>query len=389
MSDEAEFEREPAPLLSLDLPTTTFSSEEALAEVLESEQRAAPEQYLYRGQAAEYRRRWPLSPGPFRPLTTTDLENLALWRFEPKSLMLPVPLERGMVDLPSLIPTNTRAYEHYVRDGPAGWREDAFDDMMVYFWTAVCTFILGLACRVWRDTPALNWVLRQWDEDFPALYKLRSVGQHYGMDTGLLDATSSFKVALWFATHDFSSGEYRAHDSAVIYRIDRHQLPEVEAWLRAIPEHEGEFDAASVDIRDTPETIAPRAVRQEGWSLVGWDHPRMIIRMASQGFLTRYVTRTGSSPSPANDLTRDYLLPVADPTGILFRIYWPEPLRSLEDAQAWIDRYWNIDASRPIVLDEDGSWMARLVDELENIYKAHTASVRKGFAHLFPDNRPE
>ena len=373
-------------LLSLDLPTTTLSSEEALVEMLASDHRSAPDRYLYRGQAREYRRRWPLTPGPFRPLSSADLENLGLWRFEPTSLTLPTPLEHGMLDLPSLIPTNTRAYEHYLRQGPADWQEDAFDDMMVYFWTAVCTFILGLACRVWRDMPALDWVLHQWNQDYPALYKLRSVGQHYGMDTGLLDATSSYQVALWFATHDFSTGDYRPRDSAVIYRIDRHHLPEVEAWLRAIPEHEGEFDVASVDIRDTPQTIAARAARQEGWSLVGWDHPRMIVRMASEGFLTRYAFTTGSSASHANDLTRDDLVPMADPAGFLFRIYWPQQVRSIQDAQAWIDRYWNIDASRRIALDEDGAWFQQLAIEIEGIYRAHTESVRRALKTSFdPD----
>jgi hypothetical protein len=373
------------PLLALDLPTTTFSSEEALVETLESEQRSAADRYLYRGQANEYRRRWPLTRGPFRSLSKADLGNVGLWRFEPPSLTLPLPLEHGILDLPSLIPTNTRAYEHYLARGPDSWKEDAFDDTMVHFWTAVCTFILGLACRVWSDTAALDWVLRQWNEDYPALYKLRSVGQHYGMDTGLLDATSSYQVALWFATHNFSTGEYRPNDTAVLYRIDRQHLPDVEAWLRSIPEHEGEFDAATVDIRDTPETIAARAVRQKGWSLVGWDHPRMIIRMASEGFLTRYVFRTGSVPSSANGLTRDYLVPLADPTGILFRIYWGEQPRSLDDAQAWIDRYWNIDVSSRIVLDEDGAWFGQLVNEIAHVYEVHEATIRKAVGHSSSD----
>jgi hypothetical protein len=28
--------------------------------------------------------------------------------------------------------------------------------MMIYFWTAVCTFILGLVCRVWKDDKGLE-----------------------------------------------------------------------------------------------------------------------------------------------------------------------------------------------------------------------------------------
>ena len=107
--------------------------------------------------------------------------------------------------------------------------------------------------------------------------------------------------------------------------------------------------------------------------------------MASEAFLTRYVFRTGSSPSPANALTRDYLVPVADPTSILFRTYWPKQPRSLEDAQDWLDRHWNIDTSRRIVLDEGGAWFAQLERELERIYTAHEASVRSACVNLSDD----
>ena len=44
---------------------------------------------------------------------------------------------------------------------------------MVHFWTAVCTFILGLACRLWRDPLGFEWLNNQWSSDYPALYKLR------------------------------------------------------------------------------------------------------------------------------------------------------------------------------------------------------------------------
>ncbi len=54
------------------------------------------------------------------------------------------------------------------------------------------------------------------------------------MDTGLLDASASIPVAVWFATHDFNSGPQRTADSAVPYRIDRHGLRDVENRLQAI-----------------------------------------------------------------------------------------------------------------------------------------------------------
>jgi FRG domain len=364
--------------LSLEIPKDTFASEGALVARLLSEENSAESRFLYRGQGREYRRRWPLIDGPFRDLTETDLIDVSCWRCNPGSLKLPVTLVRELMDLPSLIPTNTRAYERYLQGG-ADWQENAFEDMMVYFWTAVCIFLLGLACRVLGDSDGLQWLESQWNADYPALYKLRSVGQHYGMDTGLLDATTSVPVALWFATHDFATGSYRANDSAILYRIDREGLRRVEAWLRNIPEHEGKFDAASVDIRDTPPMIALRASRQQGWSLVGWDHPRLVIRMAAERLITRCDFCTGSAPTAVNCLTREYITPGKDPMAKLFAIFWQKRPRSLDDAQVWIDENWNVAASKRIVLDEDGSWFEGLSSEIGSIYTYQTERVRAAF----------
>lgn len=332
--------------------------------------------FLYRGQAREYRRSWPITDGPFGTLTESDLVDRRCWQFEPAAPEFPIQLRRGTLDLPSLIPTNTRAYERSLKGGISSWEENAFEDMMVYFWTTVCNFILALGCRVWQDKRGLAWLAAQWSTDFPALYKLRSVGQHYGMDTGLLDASSSVDVALWFATHHFESGAYRSNDSAVLYRIDRQGLQEVETWLRAIPEHAGKFDAASVDIGDTPVTLAPRAARQHGWSLVGWDHPRLVIRMAAEKLLVRYDFETGRSPSGANHLSREDLVPSIDPTGTLFRMFWQQQPRSLQDAQDWIDRYWNVATSSPIELDEKGEWLDQVSREIDRIYAFYVEPLR-------------
>ena len=114
---------QPDSLIRLEMPTQTFSSEEALAEHLLPEHQPDDGRFLYRGQAREYRRRWPLTDGPFRDLVDSDLVDRRCWVFEPISLAPPIPLQRGTMDLPSLIPTNTRAYERYLQGGGTGWEE--------------------------------------------------------------------------------------------------------------------------------------------------------------------------------------------------------------------------------------------------------------------------
>jgi len=93
--------------LSLEIPKVTFASEDELVARLLSEENSGESRFLYRGQGREYRRRWPLTDGPFRDLTETDLVDVSCWHFNPGSLRLPVTLVRELMDLPSLIPTNT------------------------------------------------------------------------------------------------------------------------------------------------------------------------------------------------------------------------------------------------------------------------------------------
>ena len=366
------------PCVILEIPTTVFDSEAELADYLVAEEQSAGQSYLYRGQAREYRRRWPLSAEPFRPLSLEDLIDIRAWRFRPTTIRLPIPLLPGTLDLPSLIPTNTRDYERFLLGGASESAEDAFGDMMVYFWTSVCSFIVGLACIIRKDAAAVNWFGNQWASDYPRLYQVRSIGQHYGMDTGLLDATSSIGVALWFATHDFRTGTYRSGESGVIYKIACAQLKEAQQWLEDLPEHEGVFDARMIDLRDTPVGIAARAVRQCGWSLVGWEHPRLVIKMVTSGGLSRYVFPTSLAPSAQNLLPRDWLVPPPheDPVGALFEMFWTYQPRSLREAQQWIDQHWNIAIRSRIELDEIGSWIDQLASEFGCIVDHYVSVLR-------------
>ncbi|HTD15661.1 MAG TPA: FRG domain-containing protein [Chthoniobacterales bacterium] len=288
------------------------------------------------------------------------------------------------MDLPSLIPTDTREYERFLSGIVPDKEEGAFDDMMVYFWTSVCAFIIALACAIKKDAAAATWFGDQWTSDCPRLDKLRSIGQHYGMDTGLLDATSSIAVALWFATHDFKTGAYRSRESGVVYRIAPAQLEKAQQWLEDLPEHEGAFEARMIDLGDTPASIAPRAVRQQGWSLVGWEHPRLVIKMATSGGLNRYVFPTGPAPCSVNSLTREWLVPhpQQDPVRTLFEMFWICQPRSLREAQQWIDRYWNIGNESRIQIDKSGSWFDRLGSEFGRILDHYSHDLRERFVSV-------
>jgi len=362
------------------VPTVAFESEEELSAHLLDEDTfsgtpSAVPRYLYRGQSLEYRRQWPLTDGPFRPLSLEDLVDLSCWELDPSDLRPPIPLLRYTMDLPSLIPTATRAYEQHLKGRANPRAEEVFDEGMVYFCTTVCMFLFGLAIRIKGDANAAAWFQEQWDSGFPHRYKLRSIGQHYGMETGMLDTTASIPVALWFATHDFRTGAYRANTTGVVYRINRARLAEVEGWIVALPAHEGRFDAYSVDIGDTPETIAPRAVRQRGWSLAGWDHPRIIIRMVAQGGLVQYVFRTSATPSDLNPLTHQLLVPPDDILRELFEEFWSKEPASFIDAQAWVDRYWNVIADQQIRLDAEGHWMAQFSAAIGRIFHHYETRV--------------
>lgn len=365
--------------VKLRIPSVEFGSEEALVERLLAEESSSQRlvtgpRFLYRGQSREYRRRWPLREGPFGPLLADDLVDLGFWELDPPTLRPPIPLVPYTMDLPALIPTDFRAYEQHLSGGGAAepQAEDAFDEMVTYFWGRVCAFIVGLAVSLKGDAGASMWYRTQWEADTPRLYKLRSVGQHYGMETGLLDASSSLAVALWFASHEFQSGTYKTGNQGVIYRIDQTRLEEAERWIRQLPGHES-FDACSVDIRDTPESVAPRAVRQQGWSLVGWEHPRLLIKMVACGGLTQHVFRTGAAPSAFNDLSRGSLVPADDVMAQLFGRFWDKPRVSLEEAQTWIDRHWNVAVEERIRIDAEGNWLDRLAAEMERISAFHRA----------------
>jgi hypothetical protein len=348
------------PGLRLLVPTRVFDSEEAVGQHLLNED-ADGERYLYRGQSRDFRRRWPQNNGPFRPLTAEDLADRRCWRIEDGDEWAPRPLSEGLFDLPSLIPTDTRRYENFLRDPSGQYADDAFDEVMVRFHTIVCQFIVGLACLVEQDVPTLNWLRRLQQVDPPGFYRLRSIGQHYGMDTGLLDATSSVSVALWFATHDFETGRYRARDAGVIYRIDRQCLGRGQEWLRTHPDDDWRFDAQAIDIRDTPGSIAPRAARQQGWSVTGLEHPRLLIRLVADGGLQAYTFSTGLTPSAANPLRREDLVPSQDPVASLFTRFWSPPPRSLADVQDWMVRHWaSQSGAMPIQVTNDFDWLTGL-----------------------------
>ena len=107
-----------------------------------------------------------------------------------------------------------------------------------------------------------------------------------------------------------------------------------------------------------------------------------MIRMAAGGGLTRYVFPTGPTPSPANALALDWLVPPQnrDLVRSLFELFWTHKPRSLAEAQQWVDRHWNVAGTPRIEIDGEGSWFGQLSSGLGPIFDHYSTLLRDRFA---------
>jgi hypothetical protein len=149
--------------------------------------------------------------------------------------------------------------------------------------------------------------------------KLLSIGQHYGLRTHLMDWSSDWEVALWFATHQWANGNYVQGGDAVIYQIDVQALGQAEIEAnQALNLTTPSQMCRHVDIRDTPPILAPRALAQRGFSIAGLESPHFLQSLIRSKGLAVHVFPRGVIPSKLNCLTKVQLVPPLDQMSALF-----------------------------------------------------------------------
>lgn len=303
--------------LKFQIPERCFNDEQSLVATLAQETPAdhvsdAPT-FLFRGQRQRFvgprQRRWPADD------------------------RLPVPKFRYTLE--SVIPTDYRGMEDALATGtPPSQLERQYGNVIANVRTSL---VLVAAREIERRFPNV----RRWIDDCVTnrkrIHRLLSLGQHYGLPTQYLDATSSWEVALWFATRDFATGKpLPTSNDAVIYRFQRERLEEV---LKDV----GVFLSRPlrlVDIRDTPPDLGRRASGQKGWSIIGLEHPELLSELIRVGGIEALqFTRTGAFLQQIDRLTPDiarlgepllqFLEQSKDPA------FWPTHAKALEQRVTW------------------------------------------------------
>lgn len=189
---------------------------------------------------------------------------------------------------------------------------------------SACLALLEASERHASEAPAVARVLNVPD----AVAYLISLAQHYEWQSSMVDVTSSIGVALWFATHEWSTG-HRVVDPAgrgVIYRFRdvNSLLRQVEGHLsndlaREVVARTGTYGCADLSKLGVP---AERARRQSGGAVFGLES--LLVGLVLAGLvdvyefslqddvLTSTVPRNKEELAPSDDPYAPLLLPRAD-----------------------------------------------------------------------------
>ncbi len=185
------------------MSVTTLQSEQYLCDQLRSsgDPLETSPKWLFRGQISRRPlRRWPPVNEPGIPKHKYTLE--------------------------CLLPTDYRNFEERLERGEShAGLDPIYGDRIAAIRSLVTTYLIQChSC--WNDQQIQGWYNGLNGAD--RADKLLSIGQHYGLRTHELDMTSDWQVALWFATHDWTTGNYVPGGDGVIYRFDVHNLIKAE-----------------------------------------------------------------------------------------------------------------------------------------------------------------
>lgn len=161
--------------------------------------------------------------------------------------------------------------------------------------------LLGSGCLipVRRGGTNIGYVRRWWpalQRDASRMDWTMAIGEHCGFfPTHQLNLTSDWRIALWFATHAFDSGQLRIGQSCgLIYRIRcstlRRVISEVNTnrgW--SAPDH-----ARLLNLRGIPQEVALRPHSQRGWTLLYSQPPWIVARLIELGGLEAFRFRVAT-----------------------------------------------------------------------------------------------
>ena len=230
--------------------------------------------------------------------------------------------------LECLLPTDYRNFEERLERGEShAGLDPIYGDRIAAIRSLVTTYLIQChSC--WNDQQIQGWYNGLNGAD--RADKLLSIGQHYGLRTHELDMTSDWQVALWFATHDWTTGNYVPGGDGVIYRFDVHNLIKAETKAnRDLAVKIAKERFRDVDIRDTSPILAPRALAQRGFTLIRAESPHLIQAIIQQNAIEALVFPRGIQPATDNCLTRDLIVPPHDQMSALYEECraakkWPE-----------------------------------------------------------------
>ena len=276
------------------MKTTSFVHEKEAWQSLTQEEKShthsdSSPAFLYRGQTGRHFRRWPPEDRPKERLTKHQFE------------------------FDSMIPTDYRDVEDAIESSGVASVPDRYGDCASIF-RSVLTFAC-IAEHSQSLSAADNKTVMDWLKDCAAgkhgerFDAPGSVGQHYGFRTGYLDTTSSLKMALWFATRDFATGNYIGSGEAVIYRIKISSLKKCCDDLNKASKHSGRDSLRYVDIRSTPAPLGQRARNQCGWSLIRFECPGLLMALIQDCAIEAFTFPRVGGPCAENNLARDFIAP--------------------------------------------------------------------------------